>query len=111
MKGTYLGEFEELVLLTVAVLYEEAYGIAIKKEMEERLERSVSVGALQSALARMEKKSYLSSRLGDATPERGGKRKRYYTVTPAGYKVLRETKETRLQLWNAIPRLAFDFSQ
>ena len=104
-----LGEFEELVLLTVAVLYDEAYGVAIKRAIEERLSRSVSVGALQSALRRMEGKGFLNSRLGEATRVRGGKRKRYFTVTPYGKQVLTEVKETRLQLWQSIPRVAFDF--
>ena len=109
MKKVQLGEFEEVVLLTVAVLYDEAYGVAIKQEIEERLDRSVSVGALQSALRRMENKGFLQSRLGEATKVRGGKRKRYFTVTPYGKQALTEVKESRLQLWQAIPKVAFDF--
>ncbi len=109
MKRVPLGEFEEIVLLTVAVLYNEAYGVAIKKEIEERLTRSVSVGALQSALRRMEGKGFLQSRLGEATRVRGGKRKRFFTVTPYGKQVLVEARENRTQLWQAIPKVAFDF--
>lgn len=109
MDRTHLGEFEEVVLLTVAVLYDEAYGVAIKQDIEERLHRPVSVGALQSALRRMEKKGFLDSRLGEATRARGGKRKRYFTVTPYGKQALTAVKETRLQLWRAIPQIAFDF--
>ena len=109
MKKVQLGEFEEVVLLTVAVLYDEAYGVAIKQEIEERLDRSVSVGALQSALRRMENKGFLQSRLGESTRVRGGKRKRYFTVTPYGKQALTEVKESRLQLWQAIPKVAFDF--
>ena len=109
MDRTHLGEFEEVVLLTVAVLYDEAYGVAIKHDIEERLNRSVSVGALQSALRRMEYKGFLQSRLGEATRVRGGKRKRYFTVTPYGKQALTEMKETRLQLWRAIPNIAFEF--
>ncbi len=109
MKRTHLGEFEEVVLLTVAVLYDEAYGVAIKHDIEERLNRSVSVGALQSALRRMENKGFLSSRLGETSPVRGGKRKRYFTVSPYGKQALTEVKENRLQLWRAIPKVAFDF--
>ena len=70
MKKFQLGEFEEIVLLTVGVLYDEAYGVAIKDEIEKRLERKVSVGALQSALRRMEKKGFLDSREGDPTEQR-----------------------------------------
>ncbi|MGB3778053.1 MAG: helix-turn-helix transcriptional regulator [Tunicatimonas sp.] len=109
MDRTHLGEFEEVVLLTVAVLYDEAYGVVIKREIEERLNRSVSVGALQSALRRMEDKGFLTSRLGEATAVRGGKRKRYFTVLPYGKQALTAVKETRRQLWRAIPKVAFDF--
>ena len=109
MERIHLGEFEEVVLLTVAVLYNEAYGVVIKREIEQRLNRSVSVGALQSALRRMENKGFLASRLGEATQVRGGKRKRYFTVTPYGKQALTDVKETRLQLWQAIPKVAFDF--
>ncbi len=109
MERTHLGEFEEVVLLTVAVLYDEAYGVVIKREIEERLNRSVSVGALQSALRRMEDKGFLDSRLGEATAVRGGKRKRYFSVTPYGKQALTDVKESRLQLWRAIPKIAFDF--
>ncbi len=108
MQRLYLGEFEEIVLLTVALLYGEAYGVAIKKEIEERLSRAVSVGALHSALVRMEKKGYVQSHLGEATQARGGKRKRYFTVTPYGKQALTDIKETRLQLWQAIPQIAWD---
>ena len=104
----HLGEFEEIVMLTVAILYGEAYGIAILDEIEQRLNRKVSIGSLQTVLRRLEKKGYLTSEFGEATPERGGKRKRYFTVTKYGYKVLEATKEQRLSLWKAIPRMAFD---
>ena len=109
MAKVQLGEFEEIVLLTVAVLFDEAYGVAIKHEIEERLERSVSVGALQSALRRMEDKGFLKSRLGEATQVRGGKRKRFFTVTPHGKRALIEVQDARQQLWQAIPKVAFDF--
>jgi len=87
--GKYqLGEFEEVVLLTVAILYGEAYGIAIIEEMEKRLNRSVSIGSLQTVLRRLEKKGFLTSEFGEATQVRGGKRKRYFTVTQYGRKVM-----------------------
>ncbi|MCB0669093.1 MAG: helix-turn-helix transcriptional regulator [Saprospiraceae bacterium] len=109
MSKHHLGEFEEIVMLTVAILYGEAYGIAILDEIEKRLKRSVSIGSLQTVLRRLEKKGYLTSQLGEATPERGGKRKRYFTVTKYGQKVLQETRDQRQELWNAIPRIALDF--
>lgn len=108
MKKFQLGEFEEIVLLTVGVLYDEAYGVAIKDEIEKRLVRKVSVGALQSALRRMEKKGFLDSREGDPTEQRGGKPKRYFRITAFGKKALEYSKDVRTDLWNAIPDVALD---
>lgn len=109
MSKHHLGEFEEVVMLTVAILYGEAYGIAILDEIEKRLKRKVSIGSLQTVLRRLEKKGFLISEFGEATPERGGKRKRYFMVTKYGQKVLQETRDMRQELWNAIPRIALDF--
>ncbi|MGB3181036.1 MAG: PadR family transcriptional regulator [Cyclobacteriaceae bacterium] len=104
-----LGEFEEIVLLTVGVLYDEAYGVAIKETIEEKAGRKVSVGALQSALKRMENKGYLKARAGEVTSKRGGKPKRYYSMTALGKQALEESRDVRASLWNAIPKLALDF--
>lgn len=106
MKKTKLGEFEELVLLTVVVLHEEAYGVEIKRELEERLKEKLSVGSIQSALKRMEEKGFLTSEFGEATRKRGGKRKRIYAATPYAHKILAEMKDIRAGLWNAIPKLS-----
>ena len=95
MKKTKLGEFEELVLLTVAALQKDAYGVEIKRELEDRLKDKLSVGSIQSALKRMEEKGFLISEFGDATMKRGGKRKRIYTTTSYAHKVLSEMKEIR----------------
>lgn len=108
--GKYsIGEFEEVVLLTVAVLFENAYGISIKEDIETRLNRNVSVGAMRTALDRLEKKGYLKSKFGEATAVRGGKRKRFFEVTKSGKETLEQVMETRKKLWKAIPSLAFDF--
>jgi PadR family transcriptional regulator, regulatory protein PadR len=106
MKKTKLGEFEELVLLTVAALQEDAYGVEIKRELERRLNERLSVGSIQSALKRMEEKGFLTSQFGEATQRRGGKRKRIYSATPYAHRVLAEMKEIRAALWDAIPKLA-----
>ena len=103
MGQKHLGEFEEIVLLTVAILHSEAYGVAIINEIEERLNRNVSIGALQTVLRRMEKKGYLRSQFGEVTKVRGGKRKRYFTMTNLGRNALENTKDTRLGMWEAIP--------
>ncbi len=107
MSQYHLGEFEEVVLLTVGVLHEQAYGIAIIEEMEKRLNRRVSIGALQTVLRRLENKGLLSSAFGEATKIRGGKRKRYFRLTQKGQEILSQTKEQRLALWKAIPKVAF----
>lgn len=107
--GKYnLGEFEEIVMLTVGVLYGNAYGVSIKKEIEERLNRKVSVGALQSALKRLGEKGFLSAKDGESSKARGGRPKRFFTITAAGKNAIEETKSTRQGLWEAIPKVALD---
>jgi PadR family transcriptional regulator, regulatory protein PadR len=105
MKKTKLGEFEELVLMTVVVLQAEAYGVEIKRELEDRLKEKLSVGSIQSALKRMEEKGFLTSEFGEATLKRGGKRKRIYSATTYAKKVLEELKDVRSQLWAAMPNI------
>ena len=94
-------------MLTVCVLHGSAYGIAIIDEIEKQLGRKVSIGSLQTVLRRLEDKGLLESELGEATKIRGGKRKRFFKATTQGRKLLEETKEQRLRLWNAIPEIAF----
>lgn len=108
MKRYLLGEFEEIVMLTVGVLYNEAYGVSIKKEIENRLKRGVSVGALQTALKRLEDKGYLKSGEGEATEDRAGRPKKYFTITAYGKKAMEYTRNTREELWNAIPKVAWE---
>ena len=108
MKKYQLGEFEEIVLLTVGVLYDEAYGVSIKNEIETRLGRNVSVGALQTALKRLEEKGYLKSREGEATEDRAGRPKKYFQITALGKRAMEHTKSTRDELWNAIPKIALN---
>ncbi len=108
MKKYQLGEFEEIVMLTVGVLYGEAYGVSIKKEIESRLKRGVSVGALQTALKRLEDKGYLKSHEGKVTEERAGRPKKYFQITAYGKKAMEYTKSTRDELWSAIPKVALD---
>ena len=98
MKG-YIGEFEELVLLTIANLAEEAYGVAILNDISERANRKLSIGALHSTLTRLEEKGYISSFLGAPTKERGGRRKRYFEITDSAKQELSNMKSLRDQLW------------
>ena len=102
MKKTKLGEFEELVLLTVIVLKESAYGIGIMHDLEARMNGKLSFGSVQSALKRLEEKGFLTSAFGEATEKRGGRRKRIYRVTAQGNTVLAEMKAIRNSLYNHI---------
>lgn len=108
MKKYQLGEFEEIVILTIGVLYDEAYGVSIKNEIETRLSRQVSMGAMHSALVRLEDKGYIKSYNGEATEDRMGRPKKYFRITALGKKAMAYTKDTRNELWNAIPKVALD---
>lgn len=99
MKG-YIGEFEELVLLTIATLGDDAYGVGIKEDIEKRTDRTISIGALHSTITRLEEKGMIKSWLGDPTQERGGRRKRYFQLTNLGKSSLREMKALRDELWD-----------
>ena len=105
MPKEYLGEFEELVLTLVAGLQDDAYGAAIADEIETRMKRTVNLSAVHVTLYRLEDKGYIKSSLGGGTKERGGRRKRIYTVTSAGMAMLRAMKEARVDLWKMVPQL------
>lgn len=103
MKGTHIGEFEELVLLTVAALTDHAYSVAVCDELTHHTGRAVKLGVVHSVLSRLEEKGLLKSALGEATQTRGGKPKRFYQLTTSGKSALVRAKSTRDQLWNRIP--------
>lgn len=84
-----LGEFEILVLVALVRLTPEAYGVSIREEIEDQTERQVTVGALYATLNRLEKKQYVTTRMGEATAERGGRAKRFYEITPLGQSQLK----------------------
>ncbi|NOT74978.1 MAG: PadR family transcriptional regulator [Cyclobacteriaceae bacterium] len=111
MKKYQLGEFEEVVILTIGILNNEAYSVSIKDEIESRLSRSVSMGALHTALKRLEDKGYLKSYAGEATEERAGRPKRYFEITAMGKKAMQYSKETRDELWRAIPKTIFQMNR
>jgi PadR family transcriptional regulator PadR len=106
MKGTNLGEFEEMVLLTIAALREEAYSVALCDELSSSTGRDVKLGVVHTVLNRLEEKGLVKSKLGEATKTRGGKRKRFYQLTAAGKAALVRAKSMRDQLWDRIPSLA-----
>ena len=105
MAKEYLGEFEELVLTMVGVLKDEAYGNAIVSEIKQRVGRDSNLSAVHVTLYRLEDKGLIRSQMGGATNERGGRRKRIFTITNAGFATLRSMKESRMELWKLIPQL------
>lgn len=111
MKGTFIGEFEELVLLSIAILDKNAYGVSIKEEIKKKAGRNPSIGALHSSFKRLEEKGFIKSHLGEETPERGGRRKLYYTLTVTGVKTLTQSRELRNAMWDEIPKLVLDFKK
>ncbi|GAB3265846.1 hypothetical protein GCM10027347_33860 [Larkinella harenae] len=102
MRRSDLGEFEEVVLLAVAVLVPTAYSVVIAEELERETGQTVSTGAVHAALQRLEQKGYVTSVLGEATAERGGRRKRLFTVTALGGRVLQEVRSVRNRFWDRI---------
>jgi DNA-binding PadR family transcriptional regulator len=102
---SYLGEFELMVLLAVIHLGDEAYGVPISRELERHRGRDVSVGSVYAALERMESKGLVTSSLGDPTPERGGKAKRYFRITKEGLRQVHETRRVLTKLWRGLPEL------
>jgi PadR family transcriptional regulator, regulatory protein PadR len=109
MKGTNIGELEELVLLHVGILYPNAYGVAVMDEIERQASRKINISAVHSVLTRLEEKGLLKSKMSDPTDERGGRRKRIFLLTAAGKKALEEANELRTQLFNQIPKVALQF--
>ena len=105
MKGTNLGEFEELVLLTIAALMNDAYSVGICDELAKSTGRDVKLGVVHAVLNRLEEKGLVKSKMGEATSARGGKRKRYYAITNGGKAALVKSKELRDELWNKIPEI------
>ncbi len=104
MKRHYLGEFEELVMLIVGVLADKAYGINIVEEIAQRFDRQVSLSAVHVTLYRLEDKGYLESNLGEATPIRGGRRRRVYNITAVGRAELESSQIKRAELWQLITK-------
>jgi PadR family transcriptional regulator PadR len=103
MKRTSLGEFEEIVLLVTASLQEDAYGVTITQEIEKQTGRKVGFNTVHTTLQRLEEKGFISSKMGGATNERGGRRKRYFSITALGSRAIREVKELREKLWKVLP--------
>jgi DNA-binding PadR family transcriptional regulator len=102
MKGDRLGEFEELTLLAVKAVDPPVYGVPVQQYVERATGRNVAMGAVYAALERLERKGFVRSAMSEPSPERGGKSKRLYAVTPAGMQTLREIRRVRDRIWRAI---------
>ncbi|MFD2571390.1 PadR family transcriptional regulator [Spirosoma soli] len=103
MRRTYLGEFEEIVLLMVAILDGQAYGVTVSQEIEQHVGRLVTFGTVHNTLIRLEEKGFVTSELGGATTERGGRRKRLFRVTALGGRALQDIQQLRNELWQLVP--------
>ena len=107
MRGNTIGELEELVLLAVGSAYDEAYAVVILNIIKESTNRTLDVTAIHAVLRRLEQKGFLKSSMGGATNERGGRRKRYFTLSKSGRHVLDEIMEVRSSLYNKLPKMTF----
>ncbi len=102
-KGEFLGEFEQLVLLALMHLGDQAYGMTVRQEISKRTGRDVSIGAVYATLSRLEEKGYISSKLSEPTSERGGKAKRFFEVSASGVRALRHSQLALRQMMNGLP--------
>lgn len=108
MKGNYLGEFEELILLTVASLGLEAYGVSVMKYLSEHANRNVNISAIHQGLKRLQSKGLVTSHVGGATQERGGRSKRFFRLTDSGKITLKEIMELKIELYQRVPDLSIN---
>ncbi len=108
MKSSSLGEFEELILLTVAAQHDEAYGVSIKESLEEQLNKKLNISAIHVALKRMTDKGFVSPRFGGITQSRGGRRKKFYVITALGKEMLDKQYEIRTSIYQKIPKINFN---
>ena len=100
----YLGELEELILLMVALLNKDAYGVSITDELKKQAGREITISAAHAALHRLEEKGFVKSKMGGASQERGGRRKRLFSITTYGRNALEELRETRNVIWDMITK-------
>ena len=107
MKGTHLGEFEELVLLTTAILDGNAYTVTIANEIMAQTQRNITISTVHTSLHRLEEKGFVKSEVGGTTKARGGRRKRLYRISETGYQALDEARSLRNKMWQLMPKLDF----
>ncbi len=108
MSKDHIGELEELILLLIVMLKEEAYGLAIRKALKDQANRNVTIGAVHGTVNRLESKGFIESSMGGATEERGGRRKRIFSITASGKSVLQKSRDVKVNLWQQIPELSIE---
>ena len=106
MGKEYIGELEELILLLIVMLKDDAYGLSIRKALKEQANRNVTIGAVHGTVNRLEKKGFIQSSLGGASEVRGGRRKRIFTITNTGKNILQKSRDVKVNLWQQIPELS-----
>jgi len=106
-KGYYLGDFQALAIRAATSLTDHAYGVSIMKYIVDKTGRHVNISAVHEVLRRLEEKGYLKSKMGGATQQRGGRRKRYFVLTVSGKKTLEEAMKLKLQLYQSVPNFSF----
>lgn len=106
MSKEHIGELEELILLIIVMLKEDAYGLAIRKALKDQAKRTVTIGAVHGTVNRLESKGFVSSSMGGATDERGGRRKRIFKITASGKQALERSQDVKVHLWQQIPELS-----
>ena len=104
-KGEYLGNFDLMALLALLRLGEGAYGVTIARELEEQTGREVVVASVYATLERLQERGLVTSSLGESTPERGGRAKRYFRITKAGVREVRDARRSLMNLWKGLPEL------
>ena len=104
MGHAYLGEFEQIVLLAAWRLGDESYGMRIRQEIQDRLDRPITIGAVYVTLERLAQKGCLRTRTGEPTPQRGGRAKRFYLITPTGVAALEDARRQLARMWQGLRR-------
>ena len=104
-KGDYLGNFDLMLLLAVLRLGDEAYGVTIAQELEQYTGREVVIASVYARLERLQERGLVTSSLGDPTPERGGRAKRYFSITGAGIREIRDARRSLMNMWKGVPEL------
>ena len=104
-KDEYLGNFDLMLLLAILRLGDDAYGVTIAQELEQQTGREVVIASVYARLERLQERGLVTSNLGDSTPERGGRAKRYFRITAAGIREVRDARQALMKMWKGLPEI------